>query len=159
MQELQSLLAKRETAIVVGFDSLNHRVRCYTHIINICSSHVIASITSTKSSLSKPDVPIDPNSPSPHDDDDDDDDDEESLDDVISSDYDHQYNNQDNPKLAAWFAGIKRDPVKRARKVIHILRSSDQRREGLRTFIQDGNKRSWFMVKDSNGKRAPVQVS
>ena len=55
------------------------------------------SITSTKSSLSEPNVPIDPNSPSPHDDNDNDNnEEEESLDDVISTDYDHHYNDRDN---------------------------------------------------------------
>jgi hypothetical protein len=110
MQDLQSQLASCETAFTVGFDSLNHCICCYAHIINLCSSHVVASVTSTsKTYLSKPDVPIDPNSP--HNDTDDDDNNEESLDDVISSNYNHHYN---NPKLASWFAGIKRDPVKRA---------------------------------------------
>jgi hypothetical protein len=155
MQELESRLASRETAFAVGFDSLNHRVRCYAHIINLCSSHVVASVTSTsKAYLSELDVPIDSSSPY----DDDNHDDDESLDEVIDSNYDHHYNNQDDPKLARWFAGIKRDPVKRARKVIRILRSSDQRREGFRAFIQDGNQRGWFMAKDDDGRCAPVQV-
>ena len=46
MQELQSLLAKREMAIRLNFDHLKHRVQCYAHIINICSSHIISSMTS-----------------------------------------------------------------------------------------------------------------
>jgi hypothetical protein len=46
MRELESLLAARKTAIAVGFDHLNHCVRCYAHIINICSSHIISSVTS-----------------------------------------------------------------------------------------------------------------
>ncbi|KAN0128176.1 hypothetical protein V8E53_014028 [Lactarius tabidus] len=44
MRELESLLAARKTAIAVGFDHLNHCVRCYAHIINICSSHIISSL-------------------------------------------------------------------------------------------------------------------
>jgi hypothetical protein len=50
MQELQSLLAKREIAITVNFNHLNHCVWFYAHIINICSSHIIASVTSTSRS-------------------------------------------------------------------------------------------------------------
>ncbi len=46
MQELQSLLAKCETAIRLNFDHLKHCVWCYAHIINICSSHIILSMTS-----------------------------------------------------------------------------------------------------------------
>jgi hypothetical protein len=57
-----------------------------------------------------------------------------------------------------WFAGIKRDPLKRARRIIRLLRSSDQRREGFRKFIRDGNERQWFFEKTESGKRRPVQV-
>jgi len=46
MQELQSLLAKHETAIGLDFDHLKHHIWCYAHIINICSSHIISSMTS-----------------------------------------------------------------------------------------------------------------
>src|SRR5713226_5838754 len=45
MQELQSLLAKREMAVRLDFNHLKHHVRCYAHIINICSSHIISSMT------------------------------------------------------------------------------------------------------------------
>ncbi len=62
MQELQLQLGKRETAIVVNFNHLNHRVRCYAHIINICSSHIVTSMTPTsKSYLSQLKVPTDSN--------------------------------------------------------------------------------------------------
>ena len=50
MRELESLFAEHETAIVIGFDHLNHCVQCYVHIINICSSHIIASMTPTHKS-------------------------------------------------------------------------------------------------------------
>jgi hypothetical protein len=156
MQELESRLTSRKTAFAVSFDSLNHHIHCYAHIINLCSSHVVAFITSTsKAYLSKLNVPIDTSSPY---DDDDNDNDDKLLDEVIDSNYDHHYNNQDDPKLACWFAGIKRDPIKRARKVICILHSLDQWREGFCVFIQDGNQCGWFMAKDNDGRRAPVQV-
>ena len=45
LQELQSLLAERE----VTFNPKYQRVRCFMHIINICSSHIIASMTSKSS--------------------------------------------------------------------------------------------------------------
>jgi len=63
MQALESLLEKREKATKpLDFDSLNHCIHCYAHIINICSSHIIASVTSTsKSYLSDLKVPVDPN--------------------------------------------------------------------------------------------------
>jgi len=74
MQALESLLEKREKATKpLDFDSLNHCIRCYAHIINICSSHIVASVTSTsKSYLSDLKVPVDPNNVTCDDDDDDD---------------------------------------------------------------------------------------
>ena len=62
MQKLHSLLDERETATKVGFDCLGHRIRCYAHIINICSSHIVASVTSTsKSYLFDLKIPVDSN--------------------------------------------------------------------------------------------------
>src|SRR5258708_13107793 len=61
MQELQSLLAKHEMAVRLDFDHLKHCIWCYAHIINICSSHIISSMTSvSKQYLSDLKVPADP---------------------------------------------------------------------------------------------------
>src|SRR5712691_4249108 len=43
MRELEVLLKRHDKTI--KFDHLNNRIRCYPHIINICSSHIIASST------------------------------------------------------------------------------------------------------------------
>src|SRR5712692_982543 len=43
MQELEALLKQHDNNI--EFDHLNNWIRCYLHIINICSSHIIASST------------------------------------------------------------------------------------------------------------------
>ena len=45
-----------------------------------------------------------------------------------------------------------------ARRVVQFLRSSDQRREGLRKFIEDGNSRGWFTGKDDDGKRIVLHI-
>jgi hypothetical protein len=148
MQELESMLADREMSNVVDFDHLKHRVRCYAHIINICSSHIISSMTS---------VSNDENC--------DDSEDESDGDDSDTSNYvidelelDSRYNSGGDSELKEWFTGIKRDPLKRARKLIGVLRASDQRREGFRKFIQDGNERGWFFSKNEDGERCPVQL-
>lgn len=155
MRELQSMLAKRETAIQVDFDHLKNRVRCYAHIINICSSHIIASMTSTsKSYLFDLNIPADSNYAT-HDDSDgesDDDDDDIDFDDDFALELADCYEEGEK-----WAAGIKRDPLRRARRVVRLLRSSDQHREGFRRFIQDGNQRDWFSIKDGR-KRVTVQV-
>jgi hypothetical protein len=160
MQELESLLAERETAIAVGFDHLNHRVRCYAHIINICSSHVIASVTLThKSYISDLKVPIGSNvrtrDNSDNSSDDDNNDPSHEIEEFEPGDC---YGNEYNPPFKSWLAGIKRDPLRRARRIIRLLHSSDQRREGFRGFIEDGNEHSWFTAKDDNGRRAQVEV-
>jgi hypothetical protein len=161
MRELQSLLMKRETAVAVNFDHLNHRIRCYAHIINICSSHIIASVTQTsKSGLSDLEVPIDSNYARDSDDESGDDDIDrfDPIHEFEESELAHFYDDEDNSTLKEWFAGIKRDPLRRARRVIRLLRSSDQRREGFRAFIRDGNQRRWFTTKNNDGKRITVQV-
>src|SRR6202171_3298595 len=61
MRHLKVLLDKR--GIMPNFHPLKNRVRCYAHTINICSSHIIASMTPTSSSyLSALKVPFDPTS-------------------------------------------------------------------------------------------------
>jgi hypothetical protein len=146
------MLAKREMAIQVDFDHLKNRVRCYAHIINICSSHIIASMTSTsKSYLSDLKVPTDSNYAT-RDDSDGESDDDDDPDDDIALELADCYDDGDR-----WAAGIKCDPLRRARRVVRLLRSSDQRREGFRRFIQDGNQRDWFTTKDGR-KCVIVQV-
>ena len=160
MRELQSLLAEREVAVAVDFDHIKHRVRCYAHIINICSSHIISSMTSvSKDYLSDLDIPIDSNPTICQDykDESDDDDIDPDLG-VGELKLDDCYDDCGDSTLEEWFAGIKRDPLKRACRIIRLLRSSDQRREGFRKFIVDGNAQNWFTQKDQSGKREPVQV-
>jgi hypothetical protein len=66
--------------------------------------------------------------------------------------------NDDRTKFKEWSAGIKRDPLRRARKVIRLLRSSNQCKQSFKNCIRDGNERDWFTVKDDKGKRAVVRV-
>jgi len=59
MDALQTLLDQHKISKKIGFDPLDCRICCYTHIINICTSHVIASATSTsKSYLANLKVPV-----------------------------------------------------------------------------------------------------
>jgi hypothetical protein len=154
MRQLEFLLAGRETAIGFDFDAIKHRIRCYAHIINICSSHVIASVTSvSKSYLSALKVPFDSNRVFCDDFEDElNDDDIDPNRDVDELELDGCYDGRGDPELIEWFAGLKCDPLKRARRVIRLLRSSDQRREGFREFIKLGNERKWFFEKTQSGK-------
>ena len=58
------------------------------------------------------------------------------------------YDDQGKFKPKQWSAGIiERDPLKRARDLVRLFRSSGQRREGFQTYIREGNERSWFPPK------------
>jgi len=62
MRALQAELQSPKHKTKIRFDALNNRIRCYAHIINICSSHIIASVTSTTNHhLSNLEVPLDSN--------------------------------------------------------------------------------------------------
>ncbi len=206
MRELQSRLVYRETVTKIDFHASKNRVRCYAHIINICSSHIIASVTTTtKRYLSDLEVPLDSNfatcddSDDGSDDDDsddgsdDDDDFDDGSDDDDFDDGSHDDNSDDSSddddsddelddgdvnldrvvdklalakgydvkgdrKLRRWFTGIQRDPLSRARRVVRLLRSSDERREGFRGFIKDGNQHGWFVGKDEDNNRITIEV-
>lgn len=103
--------------------------------------------------LSELEVPVDSNRTLWHDSEDElDDDDDIDADPSIELNLDDSFDDRDNPELKEWFAGIKRDPLRRARKVIRLLRSSDQRRDGFRDFIRDGNRRNWFFKKTDDDR-------
>jgi len=113
MEKLESLLKERE--IVAKFDHLNHRVRCYAHIINICSSHIINSTTSASGQF---------------------DDYDGETDGDFGYDRDIEdwepallYDDRADSSIKTWFGGLRRDPLKRARRLIRFFRSSDQRRQ------------------------------
>ena len=113
----------------------------------------------SKSYLSRLKVPISSTYATRNDSDDKSEDGDTDLDhEVDTQELADLYNDEGDPGLNRWFSGIKRDPLGRARRVVCILRSSDQRREGFRAFIQDGNRRNWFSKIDSDGVRIGIQV-
>ena len=121
MEELQGLLDRCWAADVVRFDPLNNHIQCYAHIINICSSHIIASFTLVHNSyLTRLKVPLDPSYGTCH-----------SLgsdagsscsDDGNNSDDDQDYefkvpdhyNHGDGSDIRDWINGIKCDPLRHA---------------------------------------------
>ncbi len=157
MEELQCRLGEREVNEVLKFDPVKHRVRCYAHIVNICSSHIIASFTSVpKSYITSLSVPVDSdyaiyddaNADVGSNRSDKSDDDDSDLD----ADYEFElpgcYRTFQLRAWASWIKGVQRDLLKRARRVIHLLRSSDDHRVGLRKLINDGNKGAIFTMRD-----------
>jgi hypothetical protein len=156
MHELEALLKHHDSDF--KFDHYKNRVQCFPHIINICISHIITSSTRVfkeylKSLKSEGDDGL-------------------SYSDVENGDDDdNSHNNialprkirQDIPKLKlknfeldelsaedqAWFSGMNHDPIKRARTVVCILHSSDQRKRDFKEVIKNGNKSGWFRGVDS----------
>ena len=165
MEELQRLLARRGVADEVEFNHQNNRVRCYAHIVNICASHIIAASTTVpKSYLTRLKIPFDPSYATQ---DDLGSDDESSCSDGdgdSDNDQDYKlelpacYDRRNNSDIKEWIKGMERDPLKRARRVIRLLRSSDEHRIGFQKLIQDGNEGGLFTRKGSNGKRSPITV-
>src|SRR5258707_5379581 len=162
MQELQSLLAKREMAVGLDFDHLKHCIRCYAHIINICSSHIISSMTSvSKWYLSNLKVPADIDCMFCAEDDDDLDDgniNSDADEDIAELQLDGCYDAHGDADLKEWFAGIKCNPLRHACRVICLLHSLDLCKQNFCEFIQSRNQQKWFTKLDDNGKHVTVQI-
>jgi len=166
MHELEDLLKCRDSDF--QFDHLNNRIRCFPHIINICVSHIITSSTRVskeylKSLRSEDDNDLSVENDSYNNDNDNVDDDDDDNNNNNNNNNDNcnafpQKLRQDIPKLklknfelnelsadeCAWFSGMKCDPIKRALKVVRILRLSDQRKRDFKEVIKNGNKSGWF---------------
>lgn len=129
MKELQALFEIRK----IKFDHKDNRIGCYPHIINICVTHIISSLTRVDAG----------NLDDASDDDSGEEDERESVPDIEDfidvAEYD----------LDDWFENVKQNPVKRARKVVRTVRASGQRREGLSKMIKTGNEVGLF--KDEDG--------
>ena len=128
---------------------------------NICSSHIIASSTRTSKqfletlkSESGGDVVC---SNTEGDDDDDDDDDDGNNNrhlfargtDIPELTLDEKQLDILDDETRAWYTGLKRDPIKRARRIVCIVRSSDQRKQAFKNVINTGNRSGWFRSDDN----------
>ena len=164
MDALADMLSKREGP-AADFTNPECRIRCYAHVINICASHVISSTTSiSEEYLAELKVPFDSNRSFR------DDFEDESIElqdnELISNPsfkdvelkLDDLYDGDDDSGLEDWFTGIKRDPLRRARRIIRLLRSSDRRRTAFREYIQKCNTQGLFLKKGDNGVFYPVKV-
>jgi hypothetical protein len=54
--------------------------------------------------------------------------------------------------------GMQRNPLSRARRIVRLIRSSDQHREGFQEFVKDGNQRGWFIFKEKEKEPVTVKV-
>ena len=168
MRELDALVKHREPSF--KFDHLNNRVRSLSQIIDICASHIIASCTRVSKKYLKSLVSEDDTSffnignDNDNDDGDDANDGDESSDNILrrltedirglelrNSELDRR------PEEQTCFSDMmsRCDPIKRARMVVRILRSSDQKKEDFKQLIKNGNKNEWFRDANSSVVKVP----
>ena len=175
MRELEVLLKRHDKKI--EFDHVKNRIRCYPHIINICSSHIIASSTriskefletfrsESDSDLVYSNIEEEEEDDDDDDDNDNDDDDNDDNDDDDDDDDDHLFvpeltlNEKQLDTLTdearSLYTGLKRDPIKRARRIVRIVRSSDQRKQAFKNVIHTGNYSGWFKSDDDEVIEVP----
>ena len=151
MKCLETLLTARkksrekshETAIH-PFDHLKNRIRCYAHIINLCSLHVISSFSSACYDLN-----------STIDDYGDDDEDNNTDFDIKFADPTLGKHYDDEAK--EWAQGLKREPLTRCQRIVRLFRSSNEHRTGFQKIIERGNKHGWW-TKRVNDKVVVVNL-
>jgi hypothetical protein len=163
MEELHSKLDKCGIASIVGFNPENNCVWCHAHTINICSSHIIASFTTTpKSSLSGLKVPFNNDFLTRNDSDSDNELDNQNEDKIDDQDFEVElparYSCPGTLRFKTWVKGMKHDPLRCTCRVIRLLRSSDKHRTEFKAFIESGNTCNMFSRKDSNGQIALTTV-
>jgi hypothetical protein len=128
---------------MMDFDPSKNHICCYAHIINICSSHIIASVTSATSkalddfSNDLDECDVDPD-PDPN----------HIIDELALPSC---YNDRGSPNLRWWFMSIKCNPLKHAQRLVCFLCSSDLHKQGLQDFITLRNEQKWFMTMDKDG--------
>ena len=161
MQELGVLLKQHDNNI--EFNHLNNRIHCYPQIINICASHIIASSThiskqfletlkfESDSDLVYFNIKGDDNNNNNNDGH------------LFAQKTDipklvldkEQVNNILDDELQAWYLGLKQDPIKHTRRIVCIVRSSDQRRQVFKNVINTGNHSGWFRSHDNEIIKLP----
>jgi len=140
MNELEDLLTKKG----IKFDAKDNRIPCYPHIINICVSHIVSSLT--KFAANSIDDAEDSDAIST---------DASDTSDDESDGYNGEEEDQDDIDLVAydmgvWLENLKRNPVQRARTVVRTVRSSGQRKDALSDIIKKGNTNKSFRDSDGN---------
>ena len=120
---------------IAKFDAEKNRVRCYAHIINICSSHIVSSLSSTPNLVSDS---------STHDFEDSDGWDEAVPDSDYSFDELRLDSDEDDTPGFENKNCARGDALKRARKLVRFLQSSDEQKLGFRNFIKRGNEVGLF---------------
>ncbi len=176
MRELEALLKRHDNNI--EFDHLNNRIHCYPYIINICSSHIIASSTHISKQYlealkSKSDGNLvysnieDNNN---NNDNDNDNGNGNGNDGNVNDNDAHLFAQEtDIPELTldeeqlnifdnearALYTGLKRNPIKCACRIVCIVHSSDQRKQAFKNVISTRNDSGWFRSHNNEDIKLP----
>jgi hypothetical protein len=115
LKELEILLRPRE----IEFNHKDNHIRCFPHVTNVCSNHVIEAFTNIALVDDTGEFIASAAGP--------------------PSDPDHQ----------SYEEAVARDPIALCRSTVRAVRASGQRRDHLEEVIADGNKKGWFKsIKD-----------
>ena len=124
MKELQALLVKRD----VVFDHANNRIMCFPHIINICTTHIVAASTQVNQKYLESDG---------LDGDDDDDDDRDSPNSYQTGpQLDEVFIAMQPPEHRAWLRSLSHDPIKLIADIVRHIRASDARKRSFTEIVQ-----------------------
>jgi hypothetical protein len=170
MDKLHYLLGQRE----LSFSPSNNCLQCLARIIDICSFRTIAAFSpksptdaslltdplkdgsSVADNASKREGDVEPLVMNPWNDSEVEYDSEPDLD---LDPKDSQELCDLTSKGAKWSAGLKRNPLERARRVIYAIQSSDSTKQKFSQTINDGNLHGWFPARDKNGELIPGKVA
>jgi hypothetical protein len=121
---------------IVGFDAKKNYIRCFAHIVNLCSQAVIRSMEKDDMDGDYPDTDTEPGT------------DSDVSDDAAVVTI--------RPTRTSRKAG----PIQRARKSIRFIRKSGQRRDEFLEIIRLGNEdHTWTQVVVVNGQAEKVTVN
>jgi hypothetical protein len=153
MEELEKLLRVKN----IKFDRNDNRIGCFPHIINICVSHIVSSLTKVEDMGEEEFVE---DSGEEDVDEDDEEDNDGYIGDLSNDIGDHigKEKFDANEELFLWLENVKRNPVKRAHAVVSKVRSSGQRREQLSATIKTGNASGLFQDDGKNVKVKDLQL-
>jgi hypothetical protein len=129
LEYLEKLFLERE---ITSFNAKDNRIMCFPHTINIAVQHVLTEMSSARAPEN-------------------DDDDFEDLTDAADADKGRGYEQ-------TFEAACAQDPIARLRKIVMAIRASGQRREGLKTWIENGNRSKLFVLQDKPVEIEPMQL-
>ncbi|KAF7372280.1 Zinc finger BED domain-containing protein 4 [Mycena venus] len=134
MTHFSILLRRRD---INGFDAKNNYIRCFAHIINLCSQAVIRAMEKDDTDADYPDTDTEP-----------------GTDSDISDD--------DGVTIRPTRTSRKAGPIQRARKSVRFIRKSGQRRDQFLEIIQQGNDdKTWtqVVIVDAQAEKVTVNLA